>query len=177
MKLKALLATSAVIASVFTISAHANDAIPSASDGFNEVGKESGWTIYVDDARESCLMQKTYEGQHVVQVGHTKNNRKAYLGAFAKIPDEFRGKKHTEKVTLVVGEEAISEKKIKRSARNADTPYTGAYVETDEMAYFMGQTLAVQQFDYEGEQFVLEYNLDGIAQAAGALKQCEDGLS
>lgn len=175
MKLKTFSAVIGAAALASTI-AFADEAIPNANDGFTEVGKEGSWTVYTDGQREVCLMQRTYEGGHVVQVGHTRGMRKAYLGAFAKIPDEFRGKKHTEKVTLVVGDEALVNKKIKRRARNADTPYTGAYVENKDIAYFGGQAMAVQQFDYEGEQYVLEYKLDGLAEAIDALAKCDAAL-
>jgi hypothetical protein len=170
MKLKLLAATCTLLAS--SAAAFADDPLPQETEAFKEWGRSAGWVIYVDNEKSTCLMQKTYEGGHVIQIGMAKDES-AYLGAFAKIPEDLRGRKQTQEVTLVVGEEAKISEKIKRGQREANSEYTGAYVEAASVDYFVQNPMAKQEFFYEGQTFPLEYSLDGVGEASAELSKCE----
>lgn len=63
--------------------AHAEDAVPPGNDGFSRYGNVGDWTVYVDNERKSCLIERATDG-NVVQMGLTKDHDFGYLGVFSK---------------------------------------------------------------------------------------------
>lgn len=61
----------------------AEDAVPPGNDGFNKFGEVGDWTVYVDNERKSCLIERVGDG-NVVQMGLTKDHSFGYLGVFSQ---------------------------------------------------------------------------------------------
>lgn len=68
--------------SMTATSAMASDVLPKDNAEFEKWGEESGWTIYVDKSRDSCLIERVDENKNVVQMGLTKDKEFGYVGVF-----------------------------------------------------------------------------------------------
>ena len=77
----AALSTLAVTA---TFAADVGDVLPKAGAEFTKWGEAEGWTVFVDQSRGTCLIERVDAAGNVVQMGLTSSHEFGYLGVFTQ---------------------------------------------------------------------------------------------
>ncbi len=67
--------------------------LPKDNAEFVNYGEESGWNIFVDKSRNTCLIERVDENTNVVQMGLTPDKDFGYMGVFTKADIEFEDDK------------------------------------------------------------------------------------
>ncbi|WP_170327276.1 hypothetical protein [Ruegeria arenilitoris] len=170
MNFQTSLKTAAILCTFSATAAFAaGDVIPSENDTFSNWGEESGWTIFVDDTRGSCLIERMDENENVVQMGLTKDHEMGYLGVFTKNDIGLKGKK--EKIFLSLDGnvyEAEAHKKTKHLAEG----YTGGYILANN-AQFVDDVMHKHEMTvFPEKEFAFTVSLDGTLKAIEAARAC-----
>ena len=150
--------------------ASAQNAVPPGNDGFTEWGKSGEWVIFVDNERQTCLIEKFDANRNAVQVGLTKDHDHAYLGLFMPLPAEHMNKK--EKIILEVnGEQQVTN--VPRRNTREGVEYTGTYIKAADLSFAEGATVAKEVVIFEDdEQMSVVFDLSGGEAAVEAAKEC-----
>jgi len=90
----AVLSTAILMAS--GLSAFAKDPLPSNSDAFVEYSVVGDWTVYADQEKGTCLVERMDENGNVFQMGLTKNGKHGYIGIFTTADIDIKKKQKIE---------------------------------------------------------------------------------
>lgn len=90
---KTLLMSAAIAVGAGVAFADDMQVLPKDNAEFDKWGEESGWTIYVDKSRNTCLIERVDENENVVQMGLTSDEEFGYVGVFTKQDIEFKDNK------------------------------------------------------------------------------------
>jgi hypothetical protein len=77
-----LLSTVFALGATLALAADESDVLPKQNAEFEKWGEESGWNIFVDKSRDTCLIERVDENKNVVQMGLTKDKEFGYIGVF-----------------------------------------------------------------------------------------------
>ncbi|CUH49470.1 MULTISPECIES: hypothetical protein [Ruegeria] len=170
MNFKSSLTTAATLSIFSAVAAWASsDVIPSENDTFTNWGEESGWTIFVDDSRGSCLIERMDENQNVVQMGLTKDHEMGYLGVFTKNDIGLKGKK--EKIFLSLDGNVYEAEAHKKTKHLADG-YTGGYILANNAQFVDDVMNKYEMTVFPKKEFAFTVSLDGTKKAIEAARQC-----
>ena len=64
--------------------------LPKDNAEFAKFGEESGWNVFIDKSRNTCLIERVDENSNVVQMGLTPDKEFGYMGVFTKADMEFK---------------------------------------------------------------------------------------
>lgn len=161
-------------AMVLASAASAQDIVPTGDETFAKWGDSAGWSIYIDEPRKSCLMQKFNGTDAIVQIGLSENKKLAYLGVFGKVEPAVR-ETHKNARTVIMIDDAQFEGKLRRFNKS-DAEFHGAYVTTKDMdlaenVIASAQT-AREAIVLSDSQLDFSVDLTGSAEALNAAKQC-----
>ncbi len=161
----------ATILSVFaaTSALASDDVIPSENDTFTKWGEESGWTIFVDDNRKSCLIERVDENANVVQMGLTADHEMGYLGVFTKNDIGLKGKK--EEIILSLDGNLYSAEAHKKTKHLAEG-YTGGYILANNPQFVDDVMKKHEMIVFPEKEFAFGVNLDGTFKAIEAAREC-----
>ena len=121
-----MLAAAAGIAACSVSTGFAAEAVlPTADSVFTKWGEAEGWTVYVDETRKSCLIERIDDAGNVVQMGLTQDHDFGYVGVFTQADLGFDSGK--EKVILSL-DGNLYEGEIQRKTKNLSDGYKGGYV-------------------------------------------------
>jgi hypothetical protein len=74
----------AAFASTSAYAANESNVLPKDNAEFTKWGEVEGWTVFVDQSRGTCLIERVDANTNVVQMGLTKSQDFGYLGVFTK---------------------------------------------------------------------------------------------
>ncbi|WP_170397060.1 hypothetical protein [Ruegeria arenilitoris] len=164
------LKTAAILGVFSTTAALASsDAIPSENDTFTKWGEESGWTIYVDETRGSCLIERVDENSNVVQMGLTKDQEMGYLGVFTQNDIGLKGKK--EEIILSLDGNVYSAEARKKTKHLADG-YTGGYILANNPQFVEDVMKKYEMTVFPEKETGFTVSLDGTLKAIEAARTC-----
>jgi hypothetical protein len=167
--LKLKLVASAAVATVFASQAlAASDVLPSMDSTFTEWGEESGWTIYVDEGRGSCLIERMDENANVVQMGLTKDHEFGYLGVFTQNAEVANRKKPI--VLSLDGNLYSADAKPK--TKNLADGYVGGYFLTNNPGFVEDVMKKYEMIVFPEDSYAFTVSLDGTLKAIEAARKC-----
>jgi len=120
--LKTLLISAAVAGLATTASA---DDAP-----FSQYGEAEGWIVFVDNEKNSCLIEKSDDLGHVVQMGLTKDRGVGYVGVFTTAETDIKRDDAQAVLISLDGNLYVGEAKGMRG--NITKGYSGGYVLSDD---------------------------------------------
>ncbi len=163
------LKTATILSSFSATAALASDVIPSENDTFTKWGEESGWTIFVDDTRGSCLIERVDANANVVQMGLTKDHEMGYLGVFTKNDIGLSGKK--EEIILSLDGNLYSAEARKKTKHLAEG-YTGGYILANNPNFVEDVMKKYDMTVFPEKEFAFDVSLDGTFKAIEAARKC-----
>ncbi|MEX0284847.1 MAG: hypothetical protein AB3N23_09570 [Paracoccaceae bacterium] len=175
--MKNLSIVAAVSCAIAATTAFAKDEVgilPNADSLFQKWGEESGWTIYADRSRNSCLIEKTDESGNVVQMGLTEVRSVGYLGIFTKADIDLE---EGEDPVIVAFDDAVFTGMATRKTKHLPDGYKGGYVLTDDPQFVDLVQRKYEMIVFPGEEYAIAINLDGSMKAIDAARKCNEDLS
>ncbi|MEM6566293.1 MAG: hypothetical protein AAF665_17695 [Pseudomonadota bacterium] len=144
-----------------------SDILPKDNAEFTKWGEESGWNIFVDQSRETCLIERVDEQQNVVQMGLTPDKEFGYLGVFTKNDVEFEN----DKVHLLLDEEAYVGDAVAAPANLAEG-YKGGYILANNPDFVDDVMKRYNMIVMPETSFAFEVSLDGTMKAIEKAREC-----
>ncbi|CUH46630.1 MULTISPECIES: hypothetical protein [Ruegeria] len=176
MKLVKFTAVSCMAAAAFAVPAFAEDPIPGAEDGFAPYGDPvEGWNVFIDAERQACLIERTDDFGHAVQIGLTNNKKHAYIGVFTLADVDIKNK---QKVEIDINGFVFDGKARGMKSKDLRGEYKGAYfvIKDDNMVNAIMQEGTLTAFPKKTKQ-PIKVNLTGVSAAVEAARTCTDGIS
>lgn len=141
-----------------------------AADSFLKYGDIEGWNVYIDQEKQSCLIEAVDSAENVVQMGLTEDHNFGYLGVFTKGETDIKaGEK--EAVAILIGENLyVGEAMGMRG--NITKGYSGGYVVSDspELVRDIEQQYVMTVFPEKEYAFVID--LAGTKKAIAMAREC-----
>ncbi len=159
----------AAVATVFAAQAFAaSDVLPSKDSTFTSWGEESGWTIYVDEGRGACLIERMDENANVVQMGLTKDHDFGYLGVFTQNAEVKNRKKP---IVLSLDGNLYSAEAMPKTKNLADG-YVGGYFLTNNPQFVEDVMKKYEMIVFPEDSYAFSVSLDGTLKAIEAARKC-----
>lgn len=170
--------SAAMIAAVFAApAARAKDdagVLPSGDAVFVKWGEAEGWTIYVDGARNTCLIERVDPAENVIQMGLTQDHGHAYVGIFTKA--DIGIESGTEKVFVAL-HDAIYEGEATKLTRHLPDGYSGGYVLTNSPDFVKDVQKSYEMILFPEKDYALVVDLTGSLKAIDAARACNRELN
>ena len=169
MMFKKLLAatTLATFAATASYAVNAGDVLPKEGAEFAKWGEVEGWTVFVDQSRGTCLIERVDENGNVVQMGLTSTAEFGYLGVFTKA--DVKPKKGTIHLSLD-GKEYFGEAKAKK--RHLANGYKGGYILANNPNFVEDIMKKYVMTVYPEDANTFDVSLDGTFKAIEAARKC-----
>lgn len=175
MKAISVLASAAIILSAAVAVAEDKISIlPSADSQFLKWGEESGWTIYEDRSRNSCLIERVDDNENVVQMGLAEIKAIGYLGVFTKADIDL---KDGVDPVLVAFDDAVFAGTAQTMTKHLPDGYKGGYIVTDDPGFVELVQRKYEMVVFPNKDYALVINLDGSLKAIDAARECFDALN
>lgn len=169
MSIKTLI-TAACAATVLTAtSAFASDNVLPGNDGFTKWGEAEGWTVFVDNERKSCLIERMDANENVVQVGLTKDKKYGYVGVFTKADIGLKSGK--EKMILLL-DDVLYEGKAHKKTKHLTEGYTGGYILANNPEFVSDFENKYEMVVFPKKEFAFVVSLAGTKKAVEAARTC-----
>ena len=165
------------IAAVFATYAIAKDEVsvlPNADSVFIKWGEESGWTIYSDRSRNSCLIERVDENGDVVQMGLTEIRSIGYLGIFTKANINL---KDGEDPVIVAFDDALFSGLATTKTKHLPDGYKGGYILTDDPNFVDLVKRKYEMVVFPDKDYAIVINLLGSLEAIEAAGRCTEEAS
>jgi len=143
--------------------------LPSADSVFTKWGEESGWTIYADRTRNSCLIERVDEFENVVQMGVTEITSIGYMGVFTKSDIELED--GVDPVAVAFDDE-IFVGTAQTLTDHLPEGYKGGYIVTDDPEFVDLVRRKYEMVVFPNQDYALIINLDGSLKAIDAARDC-----
>lgn len=169
MTIKTLLTAACAAAVLTATSAIAKDSVLPGDDGFTTWGEAGGWTVYIDNERKSCLIERMDDNENVVQVGLTKDREFAYVGVFTKADIGLKSGK--EKVIISL-DGVLYEGKAHKKTKHLTEGYTGGYILADNPDFIADFANKYEMIVFPKKEFAFVVNLEGTKKAVEAGIEC-----
>lgn len=167
--LKYLIAAMASLIATSAIAEDKIDILPSADSIFVKWGEESGWTIYSDRSRNSCLIERVDANENVVQMGLSEIKAIGYLGVFTKADIEL---KDGVDPVVVAFDDAIFTGSAQTMTKHLPEGYKGGYIITDDPEFVDLVRRKYEMVVFPEKEHAIIINLDGSLKAIDAAREC-----
>ncbi len=176
MKVLKSLTAGAVMATAATAAFASDDIsiLPSSESVFEKWGEESGWTIYADRSRNSCLIERVDDRENVVQMGLTEITSVGYLGVFTKADIELE---EGIDPVIVAFDDAVFAGTAQTMTKHLPDGYQGGYVVTDDPEFVDLLRRKYEMVVFPQSDNALVINLDGSLKAIDAARDCFDQIN
>jgi len=143
--------------------------LPGADSVFVKWGEESGWTIYADESRGTCLIERVDEAANVVQMGLTEVRSVGYLGVFTKADLDL---KEGEDPVVIAFDDAIYTGMATAKTKNLPDGYKGGYILTDDPEFVEKVERKYEMIVFPEKEYAIIIKLDGSMKAIEAARKC-----
>lgn len=171
------LALAALLLTTVAVPSLAKDEIsilPNADSVFQKWGEASGWTIYADRSRNSCLIERTDEQGNVVQMGLTEIRSVGYVGVFTQADLDLKAGQDP---VVVAFDDAVFTGLATTKTRNLPNGYKGGYVLTDDPNFVDLVQRKYEMVVFPNTESAIVINLDGSMKAIEAARKCTASLT
>ncbi len=172
--LRLLIGIIATIAATCAVAKDEVSVLPSADSVFVKWGEESGWTIYSDRSRNSCLIERVDENGNVVQMGLTEVRSVGYLGIFTKADIDL---KEGEDPVIVAFDDALFSGLATTKTKHLPEGYKGGYILTDDPNFVELVKRKYEMVVFPDKDYAIVINLDGSLKAIEAAGKCTEEAS
>ena len=143
-----------------------------SADSFLKYGEVEGWKVYIDQEKNSCLLETVDSEENVVQMGLTADRGVGYLGVFTKGETALKAG-DTEAVVILIGDNIyVGEATGMRG--NITKGYSGGYVLSDspQFAKDLAQQYTMTVFPEKDYAFTMD--LSGTKKAMAMARECNE---
>lgn len=145
-------------------------AAASSAATFDRYGDVEGWTVFVDLEKKSCLIEKSDDAGHVVQMGLTKDRGVGYLGVFTTAETDIK-KGDKEAVAILIGDNIyLGEATGMRG--NITEGYTGGYVLSDDPQFVEDIAQQYEMVVFPEKAYTFIVDLTGTKKAIEMAREC-----
>ena len=141
-----------------------------AAGTFETYGEVEGWNVFIDKEKMSCLIEKSDDFGHVVQMGLMEDRSIGYLGVFTN--DEIKLKAgEKQAVTVLLGENLYTGE-VKGMRSNKAEEFNGGYILIKNAAFVdeVAKQYTMTVFPEETYGFVMD--LKGTFKAIEMGRKC-----
>lgn len=168
---KALLTSTVVALGAGVAFADDMEVLPKNNAEFEKWGEESGWTIYVDKSRSTCLIERVDENENVVQMGLTSDKEFGYVGVFTKADLDFSDNK----VHLRLDEKAYVGDSTEAPS-NLARDYKGGYMLANNPNFVEDLKKRYVMTVMPEDKNTFDVSLDGTFKAIDKARECNDAV-
>jgi len=162
-----LLAGLAIITALSTTAASA--------ETFEKYGEVEGWKVFIDNEKNSCLIEAIDDAENVVQMGLTKDRGVAYVGVFTKAKTKI--KKGEEKAVIISIGDNLYYGQSTGMRGNITKGYTGGYVLSDDPQFVDDLARQYVMVVFPNESYTFAVDLTGTFEAIKMGKECNKSLT
>lgn len=162
-------ALGAVFSCLSATIALASDPLPPGDDGFIVYSEVGDWTVYVDKAREACLIERADADGNAVQMGLSKNHKHAYVGVFTLADIDV----HTRQKVEIMVDGAVFEGRahgVKSHKLVGD--YKGGYVLVKDENMVTAIQQGYEMIVFPKKDFAFVVDLTGTKDAIDEARKC-----
>jgi hypothetical protein len=163
------LASAAALATIAATSAYSadSDVLPKENAEFTNWGEVEGWTIFVDQSRGTCLIERVDANENVVQMGLTASHEFGYFGVFTKADV----KPKDNKVHLLLDDKAYYGD-TNAKTKNLAQGYKGGYILANNPNFVEDVMKKYTMTVYPDDANSFEVSLDGTLKAIEEARKC-----
>jgi hypothetical protein len=142
---------------------------------FEKYGEVEGWKVFVDNEKNSCLIEAVDDAENVVQMGLTEDHGVAYVGVFTKAKTKI--KKGEEKAVIISIGDNLYFGQSTGMRGNITKGYTGGYVLSDDPQFIDDLARQYVMVVFPDESYTFAVDLKGTFEAIKMAKKCNKALT
>jgi len=143
----------------------------SAGDApFSQYGEAEGWIVFVDNEKNSCLVEKSDDLGNVVQMGLTKDRAIGYVGVFTTAETDIKRGDAQAVLISLDGNLYVGEAKGMRG--NITKGYSGGYVLSDDPQFVEDLARKHVMEVFPEKTYGFSVNLAGTYKAIEMARDC-----
>jgi hypothetical protein len=140
------------------------------ADTFEKYGNVEGWTVYIDNEKQSCLIEAVDDAENVVQMGLTTDRGVAYVGVFVKGKTKIKKGEKEAVVISLDGNLYMGEATGMRG--NITKGYSGGYVLSDDPQFVDDVARKHIMTVFPEKEYVFQVDLTGTYKAIEMAREC-----
>lgn len=145
-------------------------ATAASTDTFLKYGEVEGWKVFIDEQKQTCLIEAVDEFENVVQMGLTEDRCVGYLGVFTKSETDIKKGKE-EAVAILIGENVyLGEATGMRG--NITKDYSGGYVFSDNPQFVKDIEQQFEMVVFPEKDYAFSVDLTGTKKAIEMARDC-----
>ncbi len=144
------------------------------ADTYQKYGDIEGWNVFIDDEKQSCLIESMDANENVVQMGLTEDRSVGYLGVFTKAETGIK-KGEKEEVVILIGENLYTGEATGMRG-NITKGYSGGYIVSDDPAFVKDIEQQYEMVVFPEEDYAFVINLTGTKKAIEMARECNSKL-
>ena len=144
------------------------------ADTFEKYGEVEGWKVYIDNEKQSCLIENVDAAENVVQMGLTTDRSVAYVGVFVKGDTDIKKGEKEAVVISLDGNIYFGEAMGMRG--NITKGYSGGYVLSDDPQFVDDIARKHVMTVFPEKEYVFQVNLEGTYKAIEMIRECNQKL-
>lgn len=162
-----MLTSKRVIAAVLSTLALTTTA---GADTFLKYGEVEGWKVFIDEQKQTCLIEAIDDLENVVQMGLTEDRGVGYLGVFTKGETNIK-QGEEEAVAILIGENIyLGEATGMRG--NITKGYSGGYVLSDNPQFVKDIEQQFEMIVFPETDYAFTIDLTGTKKAIEMARDC-----
>ncbi len=146
-----------------------------SADTFEKYGEVEGWKVFIDNEKNSCLIEAVDAAENVVQMGLTEDRGVAYVGVFTKA--KTRIKKDAKKAVVIAIGDNLYFGQSTGMRGNITKGYTGGYVLSDDPQFVEDLARQYVMVVFPDEAYTFAVDLAGTFEAIKMAKACNKALT
>ena len=160
--------TKTILGAAFIAGLTASGALAQA---FEKYGEVEGWKIFIDNDKQSCLIEKIDDVSNVVQMGLTTAKDAAYVGVFTKAETEIMA--GDEEAVAILLDENLYAGPATGMRGNITEGYSGGYIlaKNEQFIDDVARKYTMTVFPEKSYAFVVD--LTGTFEAIKLARQCQ----
>ena len=140
------------------------------AETFEKYGEVEGWNVFIDHSKKSCMIEKSDDVGHVVQMGLTRNREVGYLGVFRSgEADIVSGEKRD--VAILIGDNIYTGKSTGMRG-NITEGYSGGYVVSDNPQFVKDIREQYTMTVFPNQKYTFTVDLTGTYKAIDLGRKC-----
>lgn len=164
---------SKIIASVALATALSTTAV--GAQTFEKFGEVEGWKVFIDNEKNSCLIEAIDDAENVVQMGLTQDRGVAYVGVFTKAKTKIK-KDEKKAVAVLIGDNLYFGESTGMRG-NITKGYTGGYVLSDDPQFVDDLARQYVMVVFPDESYTFAVDLKGTFEAIKMAKECNKAIT
>ncbi|MFK7878409.1 hypothetical protein [Roseobacter sp.] len=141
-----------------------------SADTFLKYGEVEGWSVFIDEQKQSCLIEAVDDFENVVQMGLTEDRGVGYLGVFTK--GETNIKKDSEEAVAILIGENIYLGEVTGMRGNITKGYSGGYVLSDNPQFVKDLEQQYEMVVFPETEYAFSVDLTGTKKAIEMAREC-----